>query len=242
MRLLSFGGGVQTTALAVMLCRGEIEAEHIVMADTGGERPDTYAHVATVSDYLAAHGRTLEIVRHNGSSLEDYVLNKSTVIPVITPRGLGRRQCTAQWKIRPIKAYARARGAKHLTMLLGISVDEIFRIKPDREKWVTREYPLVDRNLTRSDCRRIVQEAGLPDPPKSSCFYCPLQRTSQWQWLASTEPGLFARAAAMEEAVQKRSKVPVYLSGSRRPLSKVAHAEQTMLGAENNECEGVCFV
>lgn len=57
LRILNFGGGVQTSAAVVLLCRGEIEADRVVMADTGGERPDTYEHVEVMDRYLRAHGR-----------------------------------------------------------------------------------------------------------------------------------------------------------------------------------------
>lgn len=245
-RIFNFGGGVQTTALAVMLCRDEFTADRIVMADTGGERPDTYEHVALMSRYLEAHGRTLEIVEAGGSAagmtLEDYIRRRSNVIPTHTASGgLGHRQCTAQFKLRPIKSFARSLGAKHLTNLIGISTDEIQRVKPAREKWVTNEYPLVDRNLSRADCLRIVQEAGLPHPPKSSCYYCPLQRRSQWQRLAAEFPVLFDRAVDLERVIYARG--GGRLAASNRPLTDIASTAQGTLDIdlEAEECEGACF-
>ncbi len=246
LRILNFGAGVQTTALAVLLCRGEVEADYIVMSDTGAERPDTYAHVEVMQRYLAAHGRTLEIVADAGGlTLEEYVRERSNVLPTHTPSGgLGRRQCTAQFKIRPVKAFARRHGAKRLTNLLGISTDEIFRVKPSRDKWVTLEYPLIERGISRAECLRIVQEAGLPHPPKSSCYFCPLQRRSQWQRLAADFPEQFERAVDLERAITERAGQPVHLASKRYPLTYVASTAQGVLDLdlEAEECEGVCFV
>lgn len=243
-RVLSFGGGVQTTALAVMWVRGEIEADIAVMSDTGGETPETYQHVDVVARFLAEHGERLEIVTHaDGVSLEDWTLTRSTPIPIRTRNALGHRQCTNKWKIEPVKRYARNLGAKHLTMILGISLDEYQRMKPDREKWVTREYPLIDCKLTRADCREIVREAGLPDPPKSACFYCPLQGGDRWRWLAAEHPDLFARSEALEAAINTRRSAgdTAYLTSKLVPLREIVTAG-AMLPGMAEECEGVCFV
>lgn len=247
LRLLNFGGGVQTTALCVLLVRGEFEVDHIVMADTGGERPDTYEHVEVMQRFLAQHGRKVEIVTHGsgGLTLEEYVRQRSNVLPTHTPSGgLGHRQCTAQFKLRPVKAFARAQGAKALTNLIGISTDEIHRAKDAREKWVTNEYPLIERNLSRDDCLRIVQEAGLPRPPKSSCYFCPLQRRSQWQHLAATFPVLFEQAVDLERHIE--AKGGGHLASERYPLTAVASVDQLTLGEdfdrEAEECEGGCFL
>ena len=45
---LSFGGGVNSTALAVLLVRGKLpqfEPWRIVFSDTGEERPETYTYL-----------------------------------------------------------------------------------------------------------------------------------------------------------------------------------------------------
>ena len=41
-RILSFGGGLQTTALAIMVAKGELEVDEVVFANTGAEKPETY--------------------------------------------------------------------------------------------------------------------------------------------------------------------------------------------------------
>ena len=244
MRILSFGGGVQTSALAVMWARGEIEADHCVMSDTAGETPETYRHVEIVREYLAERGRTLHVVQRAGPSLEDHTLTISTPIPIRTADAFGHRQCTNKWKIEPVKQFARAHGAKALTVILGISYDELYRVKPDRAKWVTREFPLVDLRITREDCRRIVLDAGLPDPPKSACFYCPLQGGDRWRWLAVEHPDLFERSEDMERAINERRTEPAFLTSRLIPLRQVRTAGAMLPGFDQTaeECEGVCFV
>lgn len=56
---LSYGGGVNSTALAVLLCEGrlpELQPWRIVFADTLTERPETYNYIDRVfMPYLRRH-------------------------------------------------------------------------------------------------------------------------------------------------------------------------------------------
>jgi 3'-phosphoadenosine 5'-phosphosulfate sulfotransferase (PAPS reductase)/FAD synthetase len=52
----SFGGGTNSTAMLIgMADRGE-PVDLILFADTGGEKPHTYAHRDEFSEWLAANG------------------------------------------------------------------------------------------------------------------------------------------------------------------------------------------
>ena len=48
-RFLSYGAGMQTFALLVMAEQGDIQIDEVVFADTGGEHPETYAHIEKVA-------------------------------------------------------------------------------------------------------------------------------------------------------------------------------------------------
>jgi hypothetical protein len=45
----------------------------------------------------------------------------------------------------------------------------------------------------------IIEQAGLPIPPKSSCFFCPFGSLDRWRWLYETHPDLYEKAMALEE-------------------------------------------
>ena len=45
MKVLYYGGGTNTTAMIVGLAARNIRPDLIIMADTGAERPHTYAHI-----------------------------------------------------------------------------------------------------------------------------------------------------------------------------------------------------
>ena len=72
-------------------------------------------------------------------------------------------------------------------------------MKDSRVSYVTNISPLVDRRLTRADCVAIIEDAGLPVPPRSSCFFCPFNSADRWLWLHDNHPDLYARAVALEE-------------------------------------------
>jgi integrase/recombinase XerD len=85
---------------------------------------------------------------------------------------------TADFKVRVVAGELRRRGAtveNPATVALGISVDEIERAKPGIDPlapYQRRVYPLLDLGLRRSDCQRIIAEAGLPVPGRSACWFC----------------------------------------------------------------------
>jgi hypothetical protein len=106
---------------------------------------------------------------------------------------------------------------------MGISLDEIHRAN-DRSP-VPHErvaYPLLDLMLRRTDCQRIIRDAGLPVPPKSACWFCPMKRPEDWQEQRRNTPELFEKSAQLEETLNVRraglGKDPAYLTRFNKPL------------------------
>lgn len=158
--------------------------------------------------------------------------SRSLPIPVRMSNGApGSRSCTADFKIRVIGHELVVRGATNAepaTVALGISVDEIERARLGIDplaKYQLRTYPLLDLGLHRSDCKRLIADAGLPVPGKSACFFCPFHDLPTWDAQARQEPELFAKAVELEEALNRRRDVlgkdHVYLTRYGRPLADV---------------------
>jgi hypothetical protein len=76
--------------------------------------------------------------------------------------------------------------------------------------------PLLDLRLRRTDCIGIIRDAGLPVPPKSACWFCPLHSPEDWADMRRSDPDLFARACDLEDQlIQRRGQLdkdPVYLT------------------------------
>lgn len=127
--------------------------------------------------------------------------------------------------------------------LIGISLDEIQRMKPSREPWIENVYPLVDAGLTRQDCLRWMRERGFPEPPRSACYFCPYHNDDEWARMKREDPESFAAAAQFEAAAAAAAceitrGVP-FLHSSLRPLPLV-NFDGTGVGDFGNECEGMC--
>jgi len=72
-------------------------------------------------------------------------------------------------------------------MWLGISLDEVRRMYPSKQKWIHKRYPLVELMMTRNDCIKWLYDNynGL-SIPKSSCIGCPFHDNTEWQNIKST--------------------------------------------------------
>lgn len=191
--VLSFGGGVNSTALAIMAINAGWRGE-IVFADTGCENPETYCYM----DYFEREWlqpRGMGIVRLGPQQVhsKDKGMGANTLIEYCERRQTcpmpAARWCTAQWKVLPIARYRGTRGE-----MLGIAADESHR-QPDAIR------PLVEHGVTRKGCINIIESAGLNVPRKSGCFICPMQPGKQWHELWRVHPELFERAARLEAAV-----------------------------------------
>ena len=213
---LSYGGGVNSTALVVLLANEGWKGP-IVMASTGTEWPETDAYVEMFErEWLAPRG--LSITRlgaeWRGASYECSAIEYCERF-TMTPR-FDRRFCTTHWKVEPMQRWCAANGQEFTDCLVGISADEARRM-PERIR------PLVDRGIDRNGCARIIADAGLALPPKSACYMCPFQGTAEWRHLYQTHRDLYERAAALERAAtERRGKRTVLMAGNEVTLDELA--------------------
>lgn len=203
---VALGGGVNSTGMLVGMRERGIEPSWVVIADTGGETPETWDHVAAIDEWLRDWiGFGLTIVKKDSmyTSLEDECLKKNT-LPAIA---FGFRSCSDKWKLEPQRklmnhdAAAKAQwSAGHkIIKAIGFGVDELGRAKEYEDEKYRNWYPLIDWRWNRNDCIEAIKSAGLRVPPKSSCFFCPAMRKAEVVRLSTIHPDLHARALAMEK-------------------------------------------
>ncbi|MGW1440312.1 phosphoadenosine phosphosulfate reductase [Streptomyces griseus] len=238
-RSISYGGGVQSTALLVLAAQGRIDFRTFLMANVGddSEHPATLRYLDEYArPYAAEHGIELalldRVMVRSGETRTLYGQltkegSRSLAIPVRMSNGApGTRSCTADFKIKVIGRELKRRGATKeapATIGIGISLDEIHRANNRRcEPHEEIVYPLLDLGLRRTDCAQIIRDAGLPVPPKSSCYFCPFHRPETWHDMRRTEPELFEKSCQLEELLNERRDVlgkdHVYLTRFGRPL------------------------
>lgn len=267
LRTISYGGGVQSTALLVLAATGRIDFRVFLFANVGddSEDPATLTYLERYArPYAAANGidlHELRRIKRDGSTETLYGRltrpgSRSLPIPVRMSNGApGTRSCTADFKIKVVGRWLKAHGAspeRPATVGIGISLDEIERVNNRRAMpYELPTYPLLDHDppLRRQDCERIITAAGLPVPPKSACWFCPYRRPSTWAETRRDRPAVFDRACALEDLLNTRrtllGKDPVWLTRFNRPLRQAVAVAQDMLpglGDTDPLCDnGACF-
>ena len=271
-RSISLGAGVQSTVLALMADRGEHglpKPDVAVFADTGWEPPHVYKHLDWLESQLS-----FEVVRVNNGNLRENITNGINprgnpylTIPafLVNPDGssaIASRQCTSDYKIKPIHDYLRQRlGLQYgrrapmgtfAEVWMGISKDEELRAKPSREEWIKTWFPLVELEFNRAQLLNWFKE-NYPDHylPRSSCIGCPYHTNSEWKWLRDHDPESFQDAIEVDNALRNNpivkagisKKGNAYLHRLRRPLDEIDFSntpdyDSVML----DECEGLCGI
>lgn len=259
MQICSYGGGVQSTSLLVMAAQGEITCKTFLFANVGedSEYPGTLRYLREQAmPYAAAHGIDLIEVRRPGLTILQYIKrpgNKAETIPVRLANGMPvSRICTTKWKIEVIARWLRQHGATKddpAIVNMGISLDELERMRSHSGySHYTIAYPLIERRKTRQDCRNIISRAGLPIPPKSSCWFCPFHTIARRREMAEKEPELHHQSVELERYMNEqirepKGKDPIYLTGALKPLDQaVGTMKQGQLFEESPCDSGYCFL
>jgi hypothetical protein len=263
-RILSMGWGVQTWALAAMVALGDLPpVDYVVHADTGHEMADTYEFAAMWTPWLEERGQTVIVVRDPDPHFPPE--DKGVVIPAYTvnretgKHGQIHRECTNNWKVRPLRLFARDRlvelGIKRVSnsveMVMGISLDEFIRMRDSNVGYVQNVYPLVDARITRAGCIDYLKSHDLPIPPKSACTFCPYSSKVRWKELKRAGGPDWAEAVAVDEALRSPVREAyfdgdLYVHSSGKPLPEAIKIPEDY-GAEqlslDDGCEsGFCWV
>lgn len=174
--------------------------------------------------------------------------------------GMGRRQCTREYKIEPITKKLRElidaptdrRGRQRVPKGVlveqwhGISRDEIVRCKENRAPWIVTRWPLIELDMTRRHCLewwarqypgRLLR--------KSACVCCPYHDNAAWRDLSDEE---FEEACAFDDAIRengstlKGMREQQFLHASLKPLREVDLRTDEDRGQMNllDECDGMC--
>jgi hypothetical protein len=267
-RIISYGGGVQSTAMVIMAakrdpdfekaCGGPIDAAVFSNVGDDSEQPHTLKYVREIIiPWADSLGFPVEIVnktKKDGTEAETLMQKMmkdgSVSFPIPIRIGDGRpalRACTVDYKIKVIEKYVRQHGAtkdNKAVVAIGISIDEFQRIASNRESnYETKIYPLIDLNMNRADCQAVPESVGLPRPGKSACFFCPFHRAMEWSELRRDQPELFQKSLELENRINEvrkaQDKDPAYLTSRGKPLDQaIGEAQDQLPGFESIEEAG----
>lgn len=217
--MVAYGGGVDSTAMLIELIENGFHVDVVLFADTGSEKPATYAFVLLFAEWLRARGVRFEVVRYEPRNFKNFPPYRSLdencftngTLPSIS---FGFSSCSQKWKIQPQNRWAEAwpraqatwRASGKIIKLIGYDCSPA-----DAKRYAHREgyddpryvygYPLRVLGWVRQDCEVRIAAAGLPVPPKSACFMC--GATKPWE-LHTFPAELLRRIVLMEARAEPR--------------------------------------
>jgi hypothetical protein len=255
-RLLSLGAGVQSTTLLLLAAEGRLpRLDGAIFADTGWEPAAVYEHLERI-DREVAQPAGIPIYRVSVGNIRNDALDpehRFASMPLFIKNpdggdGMTRRQCTSEYKLKPIKAQARQllgyphprpvpRGV-YAEQWVGISRDEFGRAKDSGIQYLRSAWPLLfldgaadgREGWTRDDCLRYLRANGWASTPKSACIGCPFHGNAQWRRLRDEQPTEWADAVDFDRSIRagnargnangKPLLGEAYLHRSRLPLDQ----------------------
>lgn len=264
--VLSLGAGVQSSTLALMAAREEISPmpDCAIFADTGWEPKQVYEFLDNLEMKLP-----FPVYRVSAGNLrDDSLANRNSPgqrfasAPFYTksPNGVGmlRRQCTREYKIEPVQKKIRellgleprqrAAGKYKVEQWIGISTDEIVRLRDSGKKWLINRWPLIEEDMSRQNCLKWwASSRQNMTPTKSSCIGCPMHNDAAWRDMRDNDPESWADAIEFDKAIRpglRNTTEKLFLHQTAKPLDQadISNAEDKGQISFLDECEGMCGV
>lgn len=219
----AWGAGVDSTAMIVELVeRGE--APDMVLIAQMPEKPQTLSFIPIFQAWMDAHGVPHAVVRYQPKRFKHWppyadLLENCLTNGTLPSIAFSRASCSLKWKVEPqdrwVKAWEPAKRAwkrgQKVVRLIGYDCSP-----RDNQRYAHQDghvsdlfeyrFPLREWGWTRGDCIRRIERAGLPQPPKSSCFFCTGMKPAEVRELPRTYLRLIvlmeARAACRLRTVE----------------------------------------
>jgi 3'-phosphoadenosine 5'-phosphosulfate sulfotransferase (PAPS reductase)/FAD synthetase len=187
--LISFSGG-RTSAymLRRILDEGLQPDVHIVFADTGRERPETYEFVTRCAEEWGVEVHWV----HRPGYFDQLIVDKQALPNTV------QRFCTQELKLKPMWAFARSLGWEHWECAVGIRADEPRRIakirgrKPD-DKGQETLLPLADAGIGLEEVTAFWQAQSFDlqlQPWEGNCDLCFLKAQGKRIRIMQDQPDL----------------------------------------------------
>lgn len=273
LRVLNLGAGTQSTAVALMHLDGTLPPiDAAVFADTQWEPREVYTHLQRLRGVFEDAGvALLEVtagnIRADALDTSKRAASMPTFVKSVTATGIGQRQCTKEYKIRPVRkeilrlvaerlgrdleTWRNVPKSVYVEQVFGISLDEAQRMRSPHDRWSINYYPLVEMGWRRDETIAYLERNGW-SAPRSACIGCPFHSNREWLRLKNEHPDEWRDAVEFDRQLRfvrqtrdEKFRGEEFLHRSLLPLADVPLMSQEDAGQGSlfgAECEGMCGV
>lgn len=238
MKILSFGAGMQSTALALMACENAMNDpapypqvpvyDAVIFCDLGLEPLWVHAQLEFTRKACEAAGIFFKVL--DTPLYQDFMENfgerRTISIPWWTLREDGHkskmpRYCTLDYKVEAISKYVRwellgyrkgqklrPEDVKAHEMHMGFGFEEKHRCKENPNRMFVNKYPLVDMQLVRADNYKYILEHWSLDTKASACAFCPFHRNYFFQYIRDHEPSTYSAVLDVDHLLRDKNPKP----------------------------------
>ena len=266
MKILSFGAGMQSTALALMSCENAMSGDWkhplvpiydaVLFCDLGFEPPWVSRQVEFVRD--ACHNAGIFFKVLEAPLYRDFLQNfgerRTISIPWWTVDESGHkskmpRNCTIDYKVEVIGKFVRwellgyrkgqklrPEDRKAHEMHMGFSYEEMKRCKESPSPLFVNAFPLVDMKLTRADNYAYIHDVWGLETKASACCFCPFHKNYFFRYLAENEPAEYERLIGVDLLLRDKTPKPPMTSDLFISRSRKRLYELTPEDCNDAEC------
>lgn len=270
MKILAFGAGMQSTALALMACERAMGKPRLY--------PEVPIYDAVVFCDLGLEpawvARQLEFTRQTcqKAGIPFYVLDthlyrdfmrnfgqrRTVSIPWWTLMEDGHksklpRNCTIDYKIEMLAKFVRwgllgyKKGQrlrpcdiKAHELHMGFSVEEQQRCKDSPNQLFINKFPLVTMGLTRAANYKYILERWGLDTKASACAFCPFHRNYFFQYIQQNEPEVYTAIVGVDNLLRDNTPLPTMRSKLFMSRSRKRIVDLTPEDCIDAECFDYC--
>lgn len=252
--IISLGGGRQSSFMLIKALEGyfDFKPDYAVFADTQSEPKYVILQLQALSSYVLKNFNFKINIVTSGNLIQDTInycskeKKNSISLPLWTaPNGAPmHRQCTDYYKIRAIRRFIRSTvGKVPVRLWIGISLDEMERIKLSSVSYIENYYPLVHYRIKIDEILNYFSSHSTLKFSKSSCSVCPYHSDSFWQRFKLQFPNEFDDVCRFDDTIRHvpNYNFESYLHRSLLPLRDIDFSFKPSLFPELIEdCSGMC--
>jgi hypothetical protein len=241
------GCGTQSTAIAALIVTGKLPKPDLAwFVDVGYEKQSTHRYLDShLMPTMAKVGVQINVLKSSEYVSSDLFDEQGYCRLPLYRMHEGARQkfdarCSNLWKRVVAFRWLKAQGVERCDTWLGISTDEIKRARKSMTWWNQNRYPLVELGIDRGRCLWLIGKLGWPEPPRTSCYFCPGNNDHSWISLKHNAPDDFARACETEDLIHER-RADMFLHESCVPLRDVTFRNEDRLQMECFGSDASCW-